>query len=69
MKERKFRVVVAEDGRVVIEDETLRSGQQVDVVLRVVETRPLEWPLHGLPVKIHDPFGPAVKPDEWDAER
>lgn len=70
MKERKFTVVILKDGRIVIDDPDFRSGQKVEVVVRIEEEekRPPAWPLRGLPVKYHRPFAPAIDPTEWDAD-
>jgi len=68
MKETKFKIVVIEDGRIVIEEPALRKGQHIEITIRSSE-RPLPtWPLRGLPVVYRDPFGPAVPESEWESE-
>jgi hypothetical protein len=58
MKEHKVKVVVLQDGRVVVENVPVKIGTTVEVTVRVEE-----------PVKYHDPFGAAIDPTEWDAEK
>lgn len=69
MKEFKIKVVVAEDGKVVVEDVPVHSGQELEVTIRVSEPSRATWPLRGLPVRYVDPFGPAIEDSEWDASR
>ena len=69
MKEKKIEVVVLEDGRIVIEDLPVRRGQQVEVTVRIDDAVEPDWPLRGLPVKLTDPFLPAIPESEWEADR
>lgn len=69
MKEVKIKVIVSEDGKVIIEDIPVHTGQQVEVTLRIDEPAPARFPLRGLPVRYIDPFLPAVDDSDWDASR
>lgn len=69
MKEVKVKVVVGEDGKVIIENVPVHTGQQVEVTLRIEEAGPARFPLRGLPVRYVDPFLPAVDDSDWDASR
>jgi hypothetical protein len=69
MKERKYKVVVLRDGKIVIEDAAFTSGQRAEVTVRIEEPARPAYPLRGLPVRLIDPFGPAIDESEWDAER
>lgn len=69
MKEHKVKLAVLEDGRIEIEDVPVRKGDYVEVILRIEERTAPTWPLRGMPVKLHQPFAPAVDESEWDAER
>lgn len=68
MKEVKVKIVVSADGKVVIEDVPVKSGQEVEVTIRIPEPVEATFPLRGLPVRYVDPFRP-VDDDEWDASR
>jgi hypothetical protein len=68
MKDVKIKVVVREDGKVVVEDVPVRSGQEIEVTLRIPEPVSATFPLRGLPVRYVDPFLP-VDEAEWDASR
>ncbi|MFN2238871.1 MAG: hypothetical protein ABR524_05735 [Thermoanaerobaculia bacterium] len=67
MKRHKARVVVLQDGKVVVEDLPVRAGQSVEVTIDIEDPVRPRWPLRGLPVRLKDPFGPAVPDSEWDA--
>lgn len=69
MKEKKIEVLVLEDGRIVLEDLPVRKGQQVEVTVRIEEPVEPTWPLRGLPVRLKDPFLPAISESEWEAGR
>lgn len=58
MKEHKVKVVVLEDGRIVIDNVPVKSGTTVEATVQ-----------QELPVEYRDPFGPATDPSEWDAEK
>jgi hypothetical protein len=66
MKELKFKVIVLDDGRVVIEDVPVLQGQQVEVSIMIEDPASPGYPLRGLPFRLDDPFGPAVDPSEWN---
>lgn len=67
MKAKKLRIVVLQDGRIVIDGLPVKKGQQVEVTVKLAErTRPT-MPLRGLPVRLIDPFLPAASEDDWDA--
>ena len=68
MKERKIRIVVLEDGKVVIDDLPVKKGQRVEVTLRIEPPSPPAYPLRGLPVRLIDPFLP-VDESEWESSR
>ncbi len=69
MKEKKIEVIVTEDGRIVLEDLPVRKGQQVEVTVRITEPVAPTFPLRGRPVKLKDPFLPAIPESEWEAGR
>lgn len=69
MKEHKVKVVVLQDGKVVIENVPVKSGTTVEVTIQIEEPVTPTWPLRGTPVKYRDPFGAAIDPSEWDAEK
>lgn len=68
MKEVKFKIVVQEDGRIVVDDVPVKSGQEIEVTVRIPHAGGATFPLRGLPVRLVDPFLP-VDDDEWDAGR
>jgi hypothetical protein len=67
MKEHKVKVVVLENGSVVVEGVPVRVGQEVDVAIHIEEPVPPTFPLRGLPVRYDDLFLPAVPESEGDA--
>jgi len=67
MKEHKFKVVVLADGRVVVDGVPAFEGQEVEVIIRIVDPLPATYPLFGLPFRYVEPYEPAVDPSEWDA--
>lgn len=69
MKEHKVKVVVLENGKVVVEGIPVTKGQQVEVVIRVEEQPKPTYPLRGLPIRYDEPFLPAVPESEWDASK
>lgn len=68
MKEHKVRVIVLEDGKVVVDGIPVTKGQHVEVIIRVEKPAPT-YPLRGLPVQYKDPLLPAVPESEWDAPK
>ncbi len=68
MKEVKVRIVVREDGRIVIDDVPVRSGQEIEITLRIPQPGEATFPLRGLPVRYVDPFLP-VDENDWNASR
>jgi len=68
VKEQKFKILVLEDGRIVIEDADVRKGQTVEVTLSVSNPVGPTWPLRGLPVRYRDPFLGIDEP-EWESSR
>src|SRR5512138_3785105 len=68
MKVVKVKIVVTDDGKIVIDDLPVKSGQEVEVTIRIPEPVAATFPLRGLPVRYVDPFRP-VDDDEWDASR
>jgi hypothetical protein len=66
-KVHKVNVVVLKDGKIVLDDLPVREGDEVEVEINVLNRVPVTYPLHGAPFRYDDPFGPAVKPSEWDA--
>ena len=69
MKEHKFKVVVLENGKVVVDGIPVTKGQQVEVVIRVEEPAKPTYPQRGLPIRYEEPFLPAVPESEWDASK
>ncbi len=69
MKPKKLRVLVLKDGRIVIDGLPVKQGQHVDVTVKLAETPRPTMPLRGLPVRLIDPFLPAVSESEWDTEK
>lgn len=67
MRKHKFRVVVLEDGKVVIEGLPVKKGQRVEVTVSVPEPARPAYPLRGLPVRYDEPFLPATDESDWDA--
>jgi hypothetical protein len=66
MKEYKVKVIVLDDGRVVIEGVPVVEGQQIEVTIKISDPVLPGYPLRGLPFRLDDPFGPAVDPSEWN---
>jgi hypothetical protein len=66
MKELKVKVIVMDDGRIVIDDVPVFQGQQIEVTIKFEDPVVPTYPLRGLPFRLDDPFGPAVDPSEWD---
>jgi|GEM_PF-888271 hypothetical protein len=66
MKEIKVKVIVMDDGRIVIDDVPVFQGQQIEVTIKFEDPVLPTYPLRGLPVWFEDPFGPAVDPSEWN---
>jgi hypothetical protein len=66
MKEYKVKVIVLDDGRVVIEGVPVVEGQQIEVTIKISDPVSPGYPLRGLPFRLDDPFGPAVDPSEWN---
>ena len=66
MKEFKRKIVVLKDGRIVIHDVPAEEGQEVEVTIRVPDSRRPAYPLRGLPVRYDRPFH-AVDEKDWDA--
>jgi hypothetical protein len=69
MKERKFKILVLENGKVVVDGVPVKKGQSVEVIIRIEEPVEPSYPLRGLPVRYDAPFGPAVEDTEWEASR
>lgn len=67
MKEQKFRIVILEDGRLIVENLPVKKGQQVEVVVRIEEPSTPAFSLRGLPVRYKEPFAPATDESDWDA--
>ena len=67
MKELKVKVLVLDDGRIVIDGVPVTEGQQVEVTIRIEDPVLPSYPLRGLPFRLDDPFGPAVDESEWNA--
>ena len=67
MKEHKVKVLILDDGKVVIDGVPVTQGQQVEVTIRIEEPTLPTFPLHGLPFRLDDPFEPAVDESEWNA--
>lgn len=68
MKEVKIKIVVRDDGKIVVENVPVRIGQEIEVTLRIPQPVVATFPLRGLPVRYVDPFLP-VDETEWDASR
>ncbi len=66
MKELKVKVIVMDDGRIVIDDIPVTQGQQIEVTIAIEDPVLPRFPLRGLPFRLDDPFGPAVDPSEWN---
>jgi hypothetical protein len=67
MKTHKVTVVVLKDGKINLDDLPVHEGDEVEVVINILDRIPVTYPLHGAPFRYDDPFGPAVDPSEWDA--
>lgn len=67
MKEHKVKVLILDDGRVVIDGLPVTQGQQVEVTIRIEDPVLPAYPLRGLPFRLDDPFGPATDEWEWNA--
>jgi hypothetical protein len=67
MRKHKVRVVVLEDGKVVVEGVPVKKGQRIEVTISVQEQVPPAYPLRGLPVRYDKPFLPATDESDWDA--
>ncbi|HEY4641473.1 MAG TPA: hypothetical protein VII75_09035 [Thermoanaerobaculia bacterium] len=67
MKTHKIKTVVLKDGTVVLDDLPVLEGDEIEVVINVLDPIPVTYPLRGAPFRYDDPFGPAVDPSEWDA--
>lgn len=65
MKEFKGKVVVLQDGRVVVEGVPVRQGQQVDVTILIDDDARPGRPLRGLPFRYDEPFLPVDESD-WN---
>lgn len=65
MKSHKKKVLVLEDGKIVLDGLPVQEGDEVEVEIKVLA--PVTYPLHGAPFRYDDPFEPAVDPSEWDA--
>jgi hypothetical protein len=66
-KKHKVKVLVIEDGKIILENLPVLEGDEVEVVIQVQDPSPLTFPLRGAPFRYDDPFEPAVDPSEWDA--
>lgn len=69
----KIETVVPADGILRLADLPFDAGVQIEVIVLVRE-KPQgvavpTFPLRGTPGEMHDPFEPAVNPDDWDALR
>lgn len=73
MTAHKIKTVVPADGTLHISNLPFDPGAQVEIIVRVreqLETLPEpSFPLRGTFGEMHDPFEPAVDPDEWGATR
>ncbi len=69
MKKLKKKVLVLQDGRLVIDDLPVRQGQQVEVAISIDKPSPPTYPLRGTPVRYVDPFLPAIDDSEWESSR
>ena len=54
-------------GTVVLDDLPVVEGDEIEVVINILDPIPVTYPLRGAPLRYDDPFGPAVDPSEWDA--
>ena len=69
MKEQKFRILVLENGKVVVEGVPVKKGQSVEVTIRIEEPAAPTYPLRGLPVRFDEPFAPAIDETEWESSK
>lgn len=69
MKSKKLRIVVLKDGRIVIDNLPVKKGQQVEVTVQIPDPVRPSMPLRGLPVRLIDPFLPAVPETDWESDR
>jgi hypothetical protein len=67
MKKKKLKVLVIEDGKIVLEGLPVHEGDEVEVSINILDPTPPTFPLRGVPLRYDDPFAPAVDPSEWDA--
>ena len=67
MKTHKVKVLVVEDGKIVLDDLPVVEGDEVEVEINVLHSSTVTYPLRGHPLRYDDPFGPAVDPPDWDA--
>ena len=51
MKTHKVKVVVLEDGKIVIDDLPVVKGDEVEVAIQILDPIPVTYPLHGAPFR------------------
>ncbi|HVT43912.1 MAG TPA: hypothetical protein VMT00_05930 [Thermoanaerobaculia bacterium] len=70
MKKHRYKILILENGKIVIEGIPVRTGQHVEVTVTIDEEIPRTvYPLRGLPVRYDEPFLPAVPESDWDASK
>ena len=67
----KIEAVVPADGTLRISDLPFVPGSRVEIIVqeRAAESVAVTFPLRGTRGEMHEPFEPAVPPDDWDALR
>ena len=73
MTAHKIEAVVPADGTLHLSDLPFDPGAQIEIIVLVREpvnaSTTLTFPLRGTLGEMHEPFEPAVDPDEWEALR
>lgn len=73
MTAHKIKTIVPADGTLHISNLPFDPGAQVEIIVRVREQSDVAseptFPLRGTFGEMHDPFEPAVDPDDWEALR
>lgn len=70
MTAHKIETVVPADGTLHLSNLPFAPGAQVEIIVLTREQRAeiseVTFPLRGTPGEMHDPFEPAIDPEEWE---
>jgi len=71
MRVYKAEAEVGGDGTLTVRGVPFAAGERVEVIVLPVLAAASgdRYPLHGVPVRYDDPFGPATDAADWDALR